>query len=134
MERRVLLLGNAALLQDVEAALHGFDVRVAETYDGALAALEASAPDAIVLAYHFDQLRPFRLIQHVRGHEMLAEVPIIMVRVMSIDLGASNDSQLEQSYRDLGVDDFVNLRQEMDEWGYERALRRLRDGIVRRLR
>ena len=131
---RVLLLGNVQVLQDVEAALHGFDLRIAETYDGALAALEADAPDAIVLAYHFDQLRPFRLIQHVRGHAELGEVPIIMVRIMSIALGATKDSELEQSYRELGVDDFVNLRREIDEQGREAALRRLRDGIVKRLR
>ena len=131
MSVRVLLLGSVPVLQDVKDALEGLSVRIAETYDAALAELEAHAPEAIVLAYHFDQLRPFRLVQHVRGHDELSGLPIILVRIISIELGTTKEAELEEAYRGIGVDDFLNLQTEIEQHGRAAALQRLRDAVLR---
>ncbi len=130
----VLVLGRAATMREIEALFPDLDVNGAETLEAAIGAIEFRRPDLILVAYHFDGLRPFRLIQHVRGDDALAQVPILLVRVTPIGLGTTKDSELAEAYSELGVDEFFDLAAERERLGAAVALARLRERALARLR
>jgi PleD family two-component response regulator len=137
MERahpRVLIAGIAAAMRDLQAALtDDFKPIAAESYDDALRSLHETPPDLIVVAYHFDGVHPFRLIRYIRDDPRFDNVPIILVRVLPVGLGASDKGEMRKAYEALGVNEFVDLYDDAEREGREAALRRFRHVVKNQL-
>jgi PleD family two-component response regulator len=133
LPRVLLAAGIAVAMRDLHAALRN-DVRsiAAESYDDALRLLHEKPPNLIVVAYHFDEVRPFRLIRYVRDDPRFDSVPIVLVRVLPLGLGATDEGEMREAYTSLGVNEFVNFYDDAERDGREAALRRFGD-VVRSL-
>lgn len=78
--RRILIAGLEPVMRHVRKTLASDYVTISAEYmEGAKRLLEEERPDCVVVGYHFDQLRAFRLIRYIRADAKL-EVPIILVR------------------------------------------------------
>jgi hypothetical protein len=75
-------------------------------------------------------MHPFRLLQHV---EEAKQVPTILVRALPVPLGKTQEVQIRESYKTLGVDEFFNLYDEGNRAGREAALEAFRQAVVSRL-
>ena len=84
-----------ALTDDVE-------VIGAETWEQALERLRDADPDLVIVCYVFDEMRPFRLLHYLR-HEKRGHVPTIRVRAVPVSLGTTQEAEIRESYRILGV-------------------------------
>jgi hypothetical protein len=104
----------------------------AEAFDEVVGKLTESRPDLIIVCYAFDEVRPFRLLHYVRD-EWRAHVPTILVRALPIPLGTTEEARIRESYKTLGVDEFVNLNDDKQRLGKEAALRIFRDVVISRL-
>jgi PleD family two-component response regulator len=128
----ILIADVPASIRHLAAALKdGVVIIAAESWGEAVSAFHEEAPDAIVVSYHFDQLRPFRLIQYVRAQG--GHVPIILVRALALHLRAENEADIRDAYKELGVDEFVSLYDEEQRHGREAALKMFRQAVRRRL-
>lgn len=81
------------------------EVSVADRFDTALRAFAEQRPDAVIVGYHFDEARPYRLIQAIRAGDRA--VPLLMVRALPLGPGGSRDRQIRDSYAELGVNEYV---------------------------
>jgi PleD family two-component response regulator len=110
------------VIRQLAAALSAdVDVMGAGTWEDAVERLSAAAPDLIVLCYVFDEMRPYRFVQHVRGSER-RRTPILLIRAVTVPLGATLESDLRRSYSELGVNDFLNFSDLANEHGLDHAL------------
>jgi hypothetical protein len=75
----------------------------------------------------FDELRPYRLIQHVRA-ELGETIPIALVRALPVRLG-NEEREVRDSYLAMGVNQFLNLWTETQEHGRPAALQLFRDCV-----
>jgi PleD family two-component response regulator len=126
---RVLIAGLVPVMRAVQQALAAdTETLSAESYDHAQRLLNEERPDAVVVAYHFDEIRPVRLIRYMREDPKFAKMPILLVRVLPISLGATEE-EMRGAYRALGVNDFFNLADEAQVHGEQAALDRLRDRV-----
>jgi CheY-like chemotaxis protein len=114
-------------------AAHEVEIVGCETWDDAVSRLEEKEADLLVICYAFDEMRPFRLLQYLRQERPRAHLPTILVRALPVPLGKTQEEQIRESYRNLGVDHFYNLYDEKQREGDEAALRHFREAVLARL-
>ena len=132
MDGRILIAESAAGIRFAQTALRDqVEFVGAENFDAAVARFDAARPDLVVVGYHFDELRPFRFIRHVRSHGR--PPPIILISVLPYGLGATKEAELAAAYESLGVDEYINVFEEQRRHGAEAACARLRRAVFARL-
>ena len=125
----VLIAGLEPLMAEVRRVLaQHLVVFSAETLAQAQARLAIDPPDCVVLAYHFDDIRPFRLIHHIRDNRALNGLPITLVRVVPFRLGATH-AEISHAYHAVGVTQYFDLHEEVRRLGAQTALERLSTAI-----
>jgi PleD family two-component response regulator len=131
---RILVAAPAAVSRQLERAFAGDAEIVGEdSWHQAVTRLHEVNPDLIIVCYVFDEMRPFRLLHYVRHDWKHPHVPTLLVRALPVALGKSQEEEIRESYKTLGVDDFFNLRDEVVRHGKQAALERLRDCVLSRL-
>jgi CheY-like chemotaxis protein len=80
----------------------GIEVIGAETWEQAVERLRDADPDLVIVCYVFDEMRPFRLLHYLR-HEKRGHVATILVRAVPVSLGTTQEAEIRESYRILGV-------------------------------
>jgi hypothetical protein len=106
------------------------DVMAAETYEKALACLRERQVDLLVVCYVFDDVRPYRLLNHLQ--ELSEPPPAMLVRALQIPL-RENEDEVRAAYAPLGVSEFHNFSDQEKREGTKAALaqfRRLVLGLV----
>lgn len=130
---RVLLAAPAPVLWELASVLEDeVEVLAAQVLEEALRHHDAAEPRLVVVAYGFDEARPYSLLHHVRGRRAREHVPVILVCAQAVALGAP-DADIRDSYARLGADEFINVAAEAARVGREAALRRVRRAVLRRL-
>lgn len=114
-------------------ALKDVGVFACETLDQAIQRLEEVQPRLVILCHAFDQMRPFRLIHHVRGEAGIGQLPIVLVHTTASHLRESQLGQMHEAYMSLGVNAFFDLYEDAELRGEEKALQRFRASIIDRL-
>jgi hypothetical protein len=113
---------------------HDAQILHCETLDQAVERIEHEDPHFIVVCTLFDEMRPFRLIHHVRSELDKPELPILLVQIVDGHLGSSTlVKQMSDAYGSIGANGFVNLREEAEAYGAQKALQRFRATVIRRL-
>lgn len=102
-------------------------VVVADTHDAAARSLETEQPDLVIVGYHFDGTRPYRLVQHVREHE--PGMPILLLRSRPLLTGSPLDGEVRASYLELGADEYLALPDEDDSADAAQARVLLRSAV-----
>src|SRR3954462_453642 len=119
---RILIAAPSAVIGRLERALaDNVEVIGAETGEEAVVRLGDAEPNLVIVCYVFDDMRPFRLLHHMR-HEKRRHIPTILVRAVPGSLGRTQEAEIRESYRTLGVDEFINLHDESQAHGRTQAL------------
>jgi PleD family two-component response regulator len=108
---KVLLAATAVGGKQLSIAIMGVvDLHLAHDYQMAISCLaEPVCPDLVIVSYHFDQLRPYRLVQQMKDDGQTSMIPILLVRALPLHLGTPNAAQLKDAYIALGVTDFIDV-------------------------
>ena len=124
---QVLIAAPAAVVQTLGQALRdlGVDVRGATTTPEAERQLEQTL-DLILVCYVFDDLRPYHFISRIRHEGANTETPIVLVRALPVPLGESQEWEISQAYKSIGVDEFCNYSEMVHDQGTEAANESLR--------
>lgn len=120
--RIVELIGSEARLVHVEAVEQAMQQAKAQDFDLA------------IVGYHFDSMRPWRLIQELRIDAKTARLPIVLVMALHVDIGKTSLDEIRTAYSGLGITGFVNLYEEETRAGQSAASQLLRDAISQSLR
>jgi PleD family two-component response regulator len=124
----VLIAAPRAVFGRLSRALaDAVEVIGAETWEEAVDRLQEVDPQAIIVCYVFDEMRPFRLLRYLQQERLDRHVPTLLVRAVPVKLGASDEADIAHSYLTLGVDEFINLHDEEQAAGREAALQRFRE-------
>jgi hypothetical protein len=132
---RVLIAGPAEVCcKGLLLALED-DVQIlpCETLDQAVERIRREDPHFIVVCTLFDEMRPFRLIHHVRSELDKPDLPIMLVQIVEAHLGSTLVKQMSDAYGSIGANGFIDLREEAEAYGAERALQRFRASVISRL-
>lgn len=104
----LLIAAMASVAAQLRAALAEIaSVRIADAFETAITSFRDAAPDLVIVGYHFDGGRPDRVVRALR--ELDGEVPVLLVRVLPYAAGRARDADMRQSYRQLGVDEYLVL-------------------------
>jgi CheY-like chemotaxis protein len=131
----VVIAAPIAVVSKLKAALpDDVQVTAAETYDEALARLGERPPvDLLVVCYVFDDVRPYRLLNHLQA---LGELPpAMLVRALPVPL-REKEEEVRAAYAPLGVREFQNFSDQEKREGTKAALAqfsRLVLGLIPRL-
>jgi PleD family two-component response regulator len=129
---RVLLADTPQALPLVARLLGDeFVVNRASTWQEALRCLETGQPQIAVIGYHFDDLRPYRLVQAIRAADERGRVPVILVRALPVLPDHTDEKEIEESYRQLGVDTYLVLDKAARGDDFAEVSKRLRAAIRR---
>jgi hypothetical protein len=128
----VLVAAPALVCKKLESVLaKRARVLCAEEFDEAVRLVREETIDLLVLCYVFDDVRPYRLLNHLQEHG-IEKITTVLVRVLPVPLQES-ETQVEEAYQQLGVTRFVNLADAERREG-EVALVRFGDEVLRLLR
>jgi len=105
------------------------DLIGAATWEDAVQRLSEATPDVVIVCYIFDEMRPYRFVRHVRSTEY-GSAPVLLVRAVSVPLGATHEADLRQSYTELGVSAFLNFSDLANERGLDVALQEFRRVVL----
>ncbi len=108
-----------------------FHVITVDTWNEAVQCLHDDRPDALIVGYHFDGMRAYRFINHVRHDPAGERLGILVVRGSLISMKV-DDAALAESYRAVGADDYVALDKAAQAERFADEAKRL-CGAVRRL-
>ena len=137
MERavpRVLVAARGVATRELRAVLEdSVEVIEAGTLEEAVSRYQQEDPDLVVLGYHFDELRPYRFVRHVREDRRRPGRPIVLVQVLPLHFGRTEEAQIGEAYHALGVDEFLDLSAEAERAGPTAARARLRHAVLKRL-
>ena len=141
-----MLAGPAAvcckrLLQVLDDA---YDILRCEALDHAVERIQHESPHLIVLCYLFDEMRPFRLVHHVRNdprpvqtHMPLLrndlrrpDLPILLVQPVDWHLDDAQIKQMSDAYESIGINGFVNFHEDVETYGEKMALQRFRTAVT----
>ena len=123
--RRIFLAAPALVIRQLSEVLPDVEVVGAATWDDAVKRLPNSKPHLVIVCYIFDEMRPYRFIQHVRDTEY-RRTPIFLVRAVTVPLGSTLEADLRKSYTELGVSAFLNFSDLANEQGLDAALQEFR--------
>ena len=127
---RVLLAAPAVVIRQLSMALpENVDVTGVATWEEAVQRLHKATPHLIIVCYIFDEMRPYRFIQHVRDMEE-QRVPVFLIRAVSVPLGATQEADVRRSYADFGVNAFLNFSDLASERSLDAALQEFRRVVV----
>jgi CheY-like chemotaxis protein len=93
----------------------------AETLQEAQNRLEDEQPQAVLIAYHFDEIQPYRFIHHILHDARFAKLPILLLRALPVNLGAPEED-VRQAYQGFGANEFFDLHEETRRHGAQAAL------------
>ena len=127
--RRVFLAAPAVVIRQLSEALPDMEVIGAATWDDAVKRLPDAKPHLVIVCYIFDEMRPYRFVQHVREKEY-RRVPIFLVRAVTVPLGSTQEADLRKSYTDLGASAFLNFSDLANERGIDAALQEFRRVVL----
>jgi PleD family two-component response regulator len=131
---RTLIAAPPAVVETLGNALRELPV---EVYPGittadAAAHLEKDL-DLILVCYVFDDVRPYRFINRIRNESSHGRTPLILVRALPVPLGESQEWEIRQAYKSIGVDEFINYSQLLHQNGAPHANRALRECVSKLL-
>jgi len=127
---RIVIAGLAPVMRGIQDTLAAnAETCSAESYEDAERLLHEKDPNGLLIAYHFDEIRPYRFIRYVRHDPQFDNVPILLVRVLRVNLG-TNEHEIRKTYEALGVNQFFNLYDEVRDHGPEAALDTLRNCVL----
>lgn len=128
-----LLLADTPQAVPLVARLLGdeFTVIPATTCEEALRSLQADEPDVAIIGYHFDDQRPYRLLQSIRDAGDAARMGVILVRALPVLPHRRDESEIEESYRQLGVDAYLVLDKTARGEDFDAVSKRLRTTVWR---
>jgi PleD family two-component response regulator len=133
-EAAVLIAAPPAVVSKLKAGLPDHvHVMAAETYDDALARLGERPVDLLIVCYVFDDVRPYRLLNHLQA--LSERPPAMLVRALPIPL-RENEEDVRAAYAPLGVREFQNFSDQEKREGTQAALAqfgRLVLGLIRGL-
>lgn len=112
----------------------GVTVLAAYTYEDGARLFDREHPQVVMVGYHFDLGRPYRLVRHVRGKATPREVPIVLVRLRSSDTGTTTEEQVREGYESLGVQAFFSVPSGLARPARRKALEKLRERVFDLLR
>lgn len=96
--------GAGALRDELASEFH---VDVASTFDQAMSLMKTASPSVLIVGYHFDQFRPYRLIQYVTAE--YPQTPIILVRAMPLVMPHEDDGAIRDAYLAMGISEYLVL-------------------------
>lgn len=133
-ECRILVADTQKAVTDLQGLLKGTRIELlhAHTFDDAVQIAREKTPHLFLVGYHFDEGRPYRLIQHLRS-EHGNKVPIILIRALPLPQPERDEAQIKDSYRSLGANDYLPLYDEARRDGWDSARARLAGEITRQL-
>jgi hypothetical protein len=67
-----------------------------------------------VVGYHFDEMRPYRLVRHVRSMASGAGADILVVRALPLRQPPQEEEELRRAYVSIGADDYLTLYNDVD--------------------
>jgi len=124
--RRTLLAAPAVVIRQLSAPLaEDFEIVGAATWEDAVQGLSRAPPHLVIVCYIFDEMRPYRFVQHVRSSQY-GRAPIFLVRAVTVPLGTTQEADLRRSYTELGVNAFLNFSDLANEQGLDAALQEFR--------
>jgi CheY-like chemotaxis protein len=130
LPRSVFLAAPAVVIRQLSEALpDDVDVVSAATWEDAVQRLQVAKPHLVIVCYIFDEMRPYRFIQHVRDTES-RRTPIFLIRAVTVPLGSTQEADLRQSYTGLGVNEFLNFSDLANERGLDAALKEFRRVVL----
>jgi len=106
------------------------DVFEAYTFDEATRLAERRYPKICIIGYHFDEMRPYRLVQHVRGMDWATDAHILVIRALPLRQPASEEEALRKAYVSIGANDYLTLYNDID---HQQQLGPLRQAVQRRI-
>ena len=131
---RILIGAPRDVIRLLTGALtDGVDVFGAQTHEEAISVLHAENPDLIIVCYAFDEMRPFRFLRHVRENWQRLHVPTMLVRALPVALSRTQEHEIGESYKTLGVDEFFNLHAQRQRHGRDGGLQRFRESVLHQL-
>ena len=130
---RVLVADTPEALPLVSRLLgEDFLLTHATTVDEAERLLGEYDPDVVVVGYHFDNLRPYRLLQTLKDDDRPMRVAALLVRALPVLPQATDEKRIEDSYRQMGADAYLVLDKAARGEAFTEVSERLR-GAVKRL-
>ena len=96
--------------------------------------LGTALSDLVLVCYACDEMRPFRLISHLRDDARHEGLPIVLVRALPGPLRGNQEAEIRESYKSLGITEFVNLRRLIQERGEDPAFEDFRTRMSHFLR
>lgn len=109
------------VVQEIESVLGSdFVVVGASTFEAAVHRA-SEAVDLIVICYVFDEMRPYRLLNHLKAAQLRA--PVVLVRALNVPL-QNSEQQIRESYAMLGIAEFFDVAEETSADGRAAAFRR----------
>ena len=129
----VLLADTPAGLRELAPVIDGAArVLTAETYEQAMQRCMDDRPDAVLVGYHFDEVRPYRLIQELKEQACAKGIPVILVRALALASSGDESDEIRAGYRELGADDFIDFFAERKSLGKKLAGEWLRERLLGR--
>ena len=132
---RALIAETRKAINDLQSALGGTELELlrAATFEQAIDLARERKPHVCIVGYHFDEARPYRLINRLRG-ELGEEVPILLIRALPLTTPDRDEEQIGDSYRNIGADEYLPLYDYAQSQGWSRAWDRLAQEVEKRLR
>jgi hypothetical protein len=130
-EAVVLIAAPSSVVSKLKAGLDHVQVMAAGTYEEALACLRERRVDLLIVCYIFDDVRPYRLLNHLQ--DLGERPPAMLVRALPVPLREKED-EVRAAYGPLGVREFQNFSDQEKSQGTKAALeqfRRLVLGLIR---
>lgn len=107
-----------------------YDVLRCETLEQVVERIRHDSPELIVLCYLFDEMRPFRLVHHVRNDLRRADLPILLVQPVDWHLDDAQIKQMSDAYESIGINGFVNFHEDVQTYGEKKTLQRFRTLVM----
>jgi PleD family two-component response regulator len=128
---RVVLVADTAQALPLVARLLGdeFEIRGATTWDDAVRCL-GEQPHVAIVGYHFDGMRPYRLLQKIREEDD-ACLGVVVIRAAPLVPHGADEKEIEESYRQLGADTYLVLDKTARGEQFVEASARLRSAVRR---
>jgi hypothetical protein len=128
----VLIAAPSPVVSKLKAGLPDHvEVQAAETYDDALARLRERQVDLLIVCYIFDDVRPYRLLNHLQ--ELDEPPPAMLVRALPVPL-REKEEEVRSAYAPLGVREFQNFSDQEKIEGIKVALAQFRELVLRLVR
>ena len=132
LRARVLVADTEQALPLVARLLGGgdFELCTASSWDEALRCIETLRPHIVIVGYHFEGMRAYRFVQQVRALENAAHLGLLLVRAAPVLAHSGNEKEMEESYRQLGVDEYMVLDKGARGEKFEETAERLRSAVT----